>query len=87
MFFNFDKKEEYERIKPIVVEFFKEMNTDTNVQNSYNNSVRNDILISPLHKRQRIQGGKHRKKTQKKKKGKSKVTRKHGSKSKRHARK
>lgn len=87
MFFHFENENEYEQIKQAVVDFFKEMDTGTNVQNSYNNSVPNDIPINPLQKRQRIQGGKHRKKTQKKKKGKSRVTRKHRSKSKRHARK
>lgn len=75
MFFNFEKKEEYERIKSAVVEFFKQMDTGT-VDST---SLPNDI---PL-KRQRFQGGKRLKKTQKKKQRSNKKKR---STSKRHGR-
>lgn len=67
MFFNFDKREEYERIKPIVVDFFKEMDTDRTAPQSYPSSLQNDMLLNDSIMNQRIQGGKRLKKTQKKK--------------------
>lgn len=75
MFFNFEKTDEYERIKPVVVDFFKQMDRNTNVHNSYRNSIQNDIPVSHVSKSQRLQGGKRRKKTIKKNRSKVKTNR------------
>lgn len=51
MFFNFENKEEYERIKPVVVEFFKEMDTSANV--SMNQNMRGGKRTKKIQKTQK----------------------------------